>query len=57
MPTAQEYRQQAQECVGLANAATDLFTKQSMTELADEFNKAADELERFHRFRDALIKR
>ena len=57
MPTAKEYRQHAQECVELANAAADLFAKQSMTELAEEFNKAADELERFHRFRDALTDR
>jgi hypothetical protein len=46
MPTAKEYRQQAQECLELAKAAGDLYAKQAMTELAEEFNKAADDLER-----------
>ena len=46
MPMAKEYRQQAQECLELARASTDLFAKQSMMELADEFNKAADAYER-----------
>ena len=45
MPTAKEYRQHAQECLELAKLATDVFTKQSMMELAEEFNKAADALE------------
>ena len=46
MPTSKEYRQQARECLELAKAAKDLYAKQSMTELAEEFNKAADALER-----------
>jgi hypothetical protein len=46
MPTAKEYRQQAQECLELAKAAGDLYAKQAMTELAEKFNKAADDLER-----------
>jgi hypothetical protein len=46
MPTAKEYRQQAQECLELAKKATDLYAIQAMMELADEFNKAADDLER-----------
>jgi hypothetical protein len=46
MPMAKEYRQQARDCLELAKASTDLFAKQSMMELADELNKAADELER-----------
>jgi len=57
MPTAKEYRQHAQDCLELAKTATDLFSKQSMTELAEEFNNAADEWERFRRLRNALIKR
>jgi len=52
MPMAKEYRKQARDCLELGKAATDLFTKQSMMELADEFNKAADELE--HSFPSAL---
>ena len=46
MPTAQEYRRQAQACVELAKAAKDQFAKQAMVELAEEFNKAAHSLER-----------
>jgi hypothetical protein len=46
MPTAKEYRRQAKECVELAKAASDQFAKQAMVELAEEFNKAADVLER-----------
>ena len=46
MPTAKEYRQQAQECVELAKTAKDLYAKQAMMELAEEFSQAADALER-----------
>jgi hypothetical protein len=46
MPTAKEYRQRAQECLQLANEATELYAIRAMMELAEEFNKAADELER-----------
>ena len=45
MPTAKDYRQQAQQCLELAKAAKDSYTKQAMTELAEEFNKAADALD------------
>jgi hypothetical protein len=43
---AKEYRRQAQESLELAKVAGDLYAKQAMTELAEEFNKAADILER-----------
>ena len=46
MPTEKEYRQQAQKCLELAKATKALYAKQAMTELAEEFNKAADDLER-----------
>jgi hypothetical protein len=46
MPTAKDYRGQAQQCLELAKAAKGLYAKQAMTELAEEFNKAADALER-----------
>jgi hypothetical protein len=45
MPTAKEYRQQAKECVELAKAAKDLYAKEAMAELAEEFSKIADLLE------------
>ena len=45
MPTAKEYRRQAQECLELAKMARDLYAKQAMAELAEEFDKTADALE------------
>ena len=46
MPSATEYRQQAQECLKLAQEVTEAYAKQTMKELAEEFYKAAEELER-----------
>jgi hypothetical protein len=46
MPTSKEYRQQARECLELASASEDVFTIQAMTELAEEFTRAAERLER-----------
>ena len=45
MPAGKEYRQQAEECLELAKTATDAYAIEAMTELAQEFNKAAEELE------------
>ena len=45
MPTAKEYRQQAQEYLKLAKEATEPYAIRAMMELAEEFNKAADNLE------------
>jgi hypothetical protein len=45
MRKSEEYRQQAQSCLELANAVEDQFTKEAMEELATEFLKAADRLE------------
>ncbi len=44
-PTAKEYRQQAKECLDLAKAAKDLYAKEAMAELAEEFSKTAELLE------------
>ena len=46
MPTAKEYRQQAHHCLELAKEAKELYAIRAMMELAEEFNNAADELER-----------
>ena len=46
MPTAKEYRQQAKECLELAKAAKDLYVKEAMAELSEEFSKTAELLER-----------
>jgi hypothetical protein len=45
MPMAKEYRQQAKECLELAKTSTDAYAIEAMTELAQEFNKAAEESE------------
>ena len=45
MPTTKEYRRHAQECLELAKMARDLYAKQAMAELAEEFDKTADALE------------
>ena len=42
MATAKEYRQRAKQCLQLAEAADELYAKQAMFELAQEFNKAAE---------------
>jgi hypothetical protein len=46
MPSVKEYRQRAQECLQLAEVATQPYAIEVLAELAAEFNKAADELER-----------
>jgi hypothetical protein len=45
MPTAKEYRQQAKECLDLAKEAEEFYARQTMVELAEEFNAAAELLE------------
>jgi hypothetical protein len=45
MRTAQEYRQQAQDCLKLAKEAKDIYAKEAMSELAEEFRKVAELLE------------
>jgi hypothetical protein len=45
MPTAQEYRNRAEQCAELAKASTELYAKRAMEELAVEFRKAAERLE------------
>ncbi len=46
MPTSKEYRMRADECSKLANDSHDYYVQVALTELADEFNRAADDLER-----------
>ena len=45
MRTAQEYRQQAQDCLKLAKEAKDIYAKEAMSEFAEEFRKVAELLE------------
>jgi len=53
MRTPKEYRHQAKECSELARKATDLYAREAMQELAEEFNKAADAAEKLERHRHA----
>ena len=53
MPTAKQYRQQAEQCSELAKAAKDLYAIESLMELAQEFHNAADQLDRKVRARRA----
>jgi len=46
MPTAKEYRERAHLCLELANTATEQYAKQELTELAEEFEQAAEKVER-----------
>jgi hypothetical protein len=48
MATSKEYRQHAAECLELANAK-EFFVKSALTELAEEFNKRANQMERAER--------
>ena len=45
MPTAQEYRYQAEECLELAREAKELYVRTALVELAREFIEKARELE------------
>jgi hypothetical protein len=47
MPTSKEYRHRANACLELAKEAGDVvFARTALTELAQEFNHAADQAER-----------
>jgi len=41
-----DYRRRARECLELANTATDVYVKVALTELAQEFDQAAAQVER-----------
>jgi hypothetical protein len=46
MGTAKEYRKRAEDFLELARVAEDEYGKQTMEELAREFNRLADRVER-----------
>jgi hypothetical protein len=46
MISAKVYRQRAQECAQLANEATEVYVKAALSELATEFQKLADAMQR-----------
>src|SRR5207245_3484523 len=45
MLTSKEYLQQAEDCSQLANASSDVYVKEALTELASDFKAMAKELE------------
>jgi hypothetical protein len=45
MPTSKEYLQRAEECSQLANASSDVYVKEALTELASDFKAMAKDLE------------
>jgi hypothetical protein len=46
MLTSKEYLQQAAECLQLANASSDVYVKEALTELASDFKAMAKEVGR-----------
>ena len=46
MSSAKVYRRRAEECAQLAKEATQIYVKVALNELADEFEKLADLMER-----------
>ena len=51
MPTPNEYRQQASECLELMKEANEWYVRTALLELAVEFQKRAQKLERIDTFR------
>ena len=45
MPTSNEYRQHAEECLELAKQAKEFYVSAALIELADEFKKQAGKIE------------
>jgi dsDNA-specific endonuclease/ATPase MutS2 len=45
MVSRKEYQQRAEECLVLANEATEVYVKVALSELATEFQKIADGVE------------
>jgi hypothetical protein len=45
MPTPQEYRQQAEECLELARQTKEYSVKAALIEMAADFNEIAEKLE------------
>jgi hypothetical protein len=45
MPTSQEYRQQADECLEIVNQAKEWYVRMALLQLAVEFERRADKLE------------
>jgi hypothetical protein len=46
VPTANEYRQRARDCLLLATTANDFYAREALISLAADFEKMADGLQR-----------
>jgi len=46
MPTAREYRAEAKACRELADQATEVYVKAALTELSQDYDRAAHQAER-----------
>jgi hypothetical protein len=56
MLTSKEYLQRAEECSQLANASSDAYVKEALTELASDFKAMAKDLEqRNERWREQIM--
>jgi hypothetical protein len=57
MATARQYQVRAKVCLELAKEAKDIYARDAMLELAEEFKKAAEKLERHHSVRAGSLER
>jgi hypothetical protein len=46
MPTSKEYRLHAEECLELAKQAEEFYVKNALIELAEDFKKQAEKINR-----------
>jgi hypothetical protein len=56
MPTSQQYRQQADECLELIDKASEWYVRMALLQLAEEFKKRAEHLERRRKGKAASVK-
>jgi hypothetical protein len=49
MLTSKEYVRQAEDCLQLANASSDVYVREALTELASDFKSIAKALEQLER--------
>jgi hypothetical protein len=48
MPTSQEYRRRAEECLELAQEADQFYVRTALFELAEDFKHIAEKLQGYH---------
>ena len=55
MPTVQQLRTQAKQCLDLANRTSELYAKNALKELAQNLNRQARQAERRERDRPRVV--